>query len=195
MYQWLLQRSKKEKLNSSETLILRKSWTYISDNVGSMQFSQMFFTIFKDLDPDVYRLLSPHQNSRAVGNTKATLLIYIIQILLQIKQFDYVTKKKFRSLGRRHILSGITREHFVVFASVLASCMGMQRIPMIHVEDVVKAWSNLLYRVIDEMFSEQIHLADHDGTTRTIIDESSTVVVVVSRQTKQDTTPTDAVAY
>ena len=141
-----------------------KSWNYIGKSYGREYFADKFFHNFERTDAQTCALLKPSSRSMEAGNCRHSLFVYVIQFCLSITDLTFETKKKLRSLGRRHVLSGFTREHFNSFTSVLISTLLQLHISMFTAVDLAKAWNTLLLTITEEMFSDNIRLVRRDSS-------------------------------
>ena len=100
------------KIDRIDSHIIRKcekSWNHIHQFFSQRQFSERFFHNFERTDAQTCALLKPSSRSMEAGNCRHSLLVYVIQFCLSITDLTLETKKKLRSLGRRHVLRGFTR--------------------------------------------------------------------------------------
>lgn len=162
---WLVvELSKKDDIDIETFTTCKDAWRLIENFIGRQVFSDRFFLAFERTDAVACALMSPSRRSMGMGNTRSSLLIYVVRYCLSITDFTFETKKKLRSLGRRHVLSGFTREHFNSFVTAFMSTMLQLHIPQYKSVDLSKAWNRLFTTIIEEMFSEKICLVPRDSS-------------------------------
>ena len=136
------------------------SWTTIQSNHLIKEFCDRYFVNLERIDYEAYRLQSPRTRSSLRGNTRTSLLLYIIRFMLSICDTTWKVKKCLRSLGRKHVLYGIDRRHMQSFkAAFIATVMSIPS--QFHISETMQCWSSLIDFVTEQMYVKDVKLVAH----------------------------------
>jgi hemoglobin-like flavoprotein len=139
--------------------VCEASWENIKAFVGIKPFCGLFFQIFAATDESVCNLFRPRMRirRRQFAATREGLLMHVVEYLVSVEDDNFETKKRIRALGRKHLLSGIKREHIKVFNDVFITTL-------LNIPDIreclitMSSWTGLLDFMANEMYIEDIQL-------------------------------------
>lgn len=142
--------------------VCEASWENIKAFIGVKPFCGLFFQIFAATDASACKLFRPRTRirKRDFAATREGLLMHVVDYLVSIEDDSFETKKKIRALGRKHLISGIRKEHMKVFNDVFITTL-------LNIPDIreclitMSSWTGLLDFVANEMYIEDIHLMDN----------------------------------
>lgn len=139
--------------------LCRASWNDIEFFIGKETFCIKFFQIFDSVHPAVSQLFRPRKKARNTWkyHSRWELLMNVVHFFLKLSDSSFKTKKKLRSIGRKHFLSGVNKEHVNAFNDVLIICFQSFQCPQ-DIEIYTRPWLELLGFCAQEMYVEDIHL-------------------------------------
>jgi hemoglobin-like flavoprotein len=137
-------------------------WRDIEFFVGKETFCAKFFQIFDAVNPEVSDLFRPHKKKGNYYkfNSRWAMLMMVVGFFLKINSNSFAVKKKLRSVGRKHFISGVRREYVKAFNDVFLTAL-QTYLNYRELELYTPSWTNLLDFCLKEMYIEDIHLESH----------------------------------